>query len=265
MAMQAANDIRRLVLDLALWGKRGHIPSALSLVDILAVLYGEVLAHRPHEPTWEERDRLILSKGHGCLSLYATLAIQGYFDPAIASDIFSFESNFGGHPEWGRVPGVEASTGSLGHGPSLGVGRALAARAGGKNWHTYVVVGDGELAEGSVWEACLGAAHHSLSNFTIIIDENQQQSYGPTKLVCDLGDIGEKFRAFGFQVYEVDGHDHGSLRKALSARNEGPIAVVARTIKGYGITQLEGDPSWHHRSALSEQEIGSLQKSLRMP
>ncbi len=179
------------------------------------MLYDDVLRIDPKNPRDPERDRAILSKGHGCLALYALLADRGFFPLSELDDFCGTDSILGGHPEYGMVPGVEASTGALGHGLSIGVGLALAARMRGRAYRTFVLMGDGEINEGSVWEAAMGAAKHGLDNLVALIDYNKLQSYGPTDYVLPLEPLADKWRSFGFVVEELNGHDVGALRNAL--------------------------------------------------
>ena len=245
--------LRRLTVDALIGGERGHIGSTMSLIEILRVLYDSVLNYRADEPDWAERDRCVLSKGHGCLALYALLADKGFFDPAALTDFCRHHSFLGGHPERGKIPGVEASTGALGHGLSLGVGMALAQRMRGRSARVFVVMGDGEINEGSVWEAAMNAAKHRLDNLVAIVDYNKIQSAGATAVIQDLEPLGDKWRAFGFETQEVDGHDITALEQVFSAAPHAggkPTAVICHTVKGKGIPFAEHDPSWHHKSKL---------------
>jgi len=191
---------------------RGHMGSAFSLMEMLRVLYDDILKFDPQRPRWAERDRMVLSKGHGALALYAMLADKGFFPREEMDRYCRPDGILGGHPEFSKVPGVEASTGSLGHGLPMGMGMAMTLRGKGR---VFVVVGDGECNEGSVWECALHAAKHHLDNLTVLVDYNHFQSYGPTDDVLPLDPLGGKWQAFGFGVREVDGHDVASLRGAL--------------------------------------------------
>lgn len=256
--------LRGLIVDALEGGKRGHVGSSLSLVEILRVLYDSILNVRPAEPSWSQRDRFILSKGHGCLTLYAILADKGFFPAQELRRQCSAGALLAGHPET-RVPGVEASTGALGHGLAIGTGMALAARMRGEAWRVFVVTGDGELDEGSVWESALSAAKHRLDNLTLIVDYNKLQSYGPVADVMPLEPLADKLRSFGFAVREVDGHDVGALHAALSATPfevGRPNAVVAHTVKGRGIAFAEHDPAWHHKAKVSSENISALRAAL---
>ena len=247
-------------------GGRGHVGSAFSLVEILRVLYDDVLQYDSKNPRWAQRDRCILSKGHGCLALYVLLAEKGFFPEAELWKFCKPDGILGGHPEYGKVPGVEASTGSLGHGLPIGVGMAIHARNSKASHRVFVVGSDGESNEGSVWEAALCASKHRLSNLTVLIDYNKQQSYSTTYEVLDLEPFADKWRAFGFAAEEVDGHDVSQLRAALKRtpfdRNK-PSVIICHTIKGKGVSFVENNLNWHHKNKVSEDEIKSLLAGLR--
>jgi transketolase len=243
--------LRRTIVQAMRCAGRGHLASALSLVEILRVLYDDVLRLDPARPDWSGRDRLILSKGHGCLALYAILADKGFFPKSELERFCALEGMLGGHPERGKIPGVEASTGSLGHGPPIGVGMALAARMSGRDSRVFVVIGDGEAGEGSVWEAALCASKHQLDNLTILMDYNKLQSYGPVAQVAPLEPLADKWRAFGFCVAEVDGHAPAALAavlRSLPLVKGLPSAVICHTVKGKGLEDVEGNLAWHHKS-----------------
>lgn len=256
--------LRRLVVEALEGGGRGHLGSALSLIEILRVLYDDVMSIRPAEPKWAGRDRCILSKGHGCLALYAILADKGFFPAAELRRFCHYDSYLGGHPEAGKVPGAEASTGALGHGLSIGVGMALGLRLRASASRVFVAMGDGEINEGSVWEAALSAGKHRLANLTAIVDYNKIQSYGFTDEVQPLEPLADKWRAFGFATVEVDGHDVDALRSALSARDPDgrPSAVICHTVKGKGVPFAENDPKWHHKSKIAPSEIEAMYAAL---
>src|SRR5437868_6067988 len=201
-----SRDLRCQIVRMLEKGGRGHVGSAFSLVEMLRVLYDEVLKFDPKNPRSPQRDRFILSKGHGCLALYVLLAEKGFFPEAELWKFCKPDGILGGHPEYGKVPGIEASTGSLGHGLAIGVGMAVNARFEKAAHRVFVVISDGESNEGSVWEAALCAAKHKLSNLVVLCDYNKQQSYGTTYEVLDLDPLADKWRAFGFAVEEVDGH-----------------------------------------------------------
>jgi transketolase len=262
---QRSKYLRKLIVRGLEGGGRGHIGSSMSLVEIMRVLFDSYLRYKPSDLTWPDRDRFILSKGHGCLALYAILADKGFFDPEELDGFCKVNSRLGGHPEMGKLPGVEASTGALGHGLSIGVGRALAARIRKQDYRVVVVTGDGELNEGSVWEAAMSAAKHRLSNLTVFVDYNKLQSYGLTKEVLDLEPLADKWKAFGFEVTEVDGHDMQALESLvalLPLNAQKPTAVICHTIKGKGIPFAEGKAEWHHKSGLSPHDISELYECL---
>lgn len=262
---ERSKALRRLVLRGLAGGQRGHLGSSMSLIELLRVLYDDVLQFHPDEPRWVERDRLILSKGHGCLGLYALLADQGFF-PVAELDRFCHSDSFlGGHPEYGKVPGVEASTGALGHGLSIGVGMALAARIALRDHRVVVITGDGEINEGSNWEAALSAAKHRLGNLILLVDYNKLQSYGLTQEVADLEPLTAKWAAFGFHTQEVNGHSIPALRNALRqawAMDSQPSCIICHTVKGKGFPFAEYHPDWHHKSRIDEAQIQALQAAL---
>jgi transketolase len=237
----------------------------MSLVEIIRVLYDDVLRYRTWEPKWRERDRMILSKGHGCLALYVALADKGFIPLETLDTFCRRDSILGGHPEAAKIPGVEASTGSLGHGLSYGLGMALAARIEGRDTRVFVVMGDGEINEGSVWEAALCIGKHRLANLTAIIDYNKLQSAGPTREIQDLEPLADKWHAFGFAVEEVDGHDVAALRalfRRLPLAQDRPSAIICHTVKGKGLPFAENDPNWHHKAKVSDDLIIEMYAAL---
>lgn len=247
--------LRELVLRALKNGGRGHVGPALSIIEAMAVLYGDVLNVRPDQPDWADRDRFILSKGHGCLAQFAALADAGFFAVEELDRFCRFDGLLGGHPEI-KVPGVEASTGALGHGLPIGVGMALAARARGLGHRVFVLCGDGEINEGSVWEAALSASKHALSNLTVMVDYNKMQSAGPVAEVQPLEPLALKWRAFGFDAVECDGHDEDALRAALApAAGDRPQVVICHTVKGKGFSAAEHNNDWHHKSNLRQEEL----------
>jgi transketolase len=256
--------LRRLAVRALDMGERGHIGSTMSLIEILRVLYDDVLRFRPSEPAWPGRDRMILSKGHGCIALYVMLADKGFFPEETLDTFCHRDSILGGHPESAKIPGVEASTGALGHGLSVGVGMALAARIQKRDSRVFVVMGDGEINEGSVWEAAMCAGKHGLSRLTAIIDYNKIQSAGPTREIQDLEPLTDKWRAFGFATLEVDGHNVGELQKVFKRPpdNDRPTAIICHTVKGKGIPFAEHDPAWHHKAKLPAETIARMYEAL---
>lgn len=230
----------------------GHIGGSLSAMDILACLYYQTLRIRPDDPDWPDRDRFILSKGHSVEGYYAILADRGFFPKAMLATYSQAGTALIGHPST-AVPGVDWSTGSLGHGLSVGVGIALGAKRQGKAFDTYVLMGDGELAEGSVWEAAMAGAAYGLDNLTAIIDRNGLQISGTTETVMPLEDLGAKWRAFGWDVTELDGHDHQALQAYFAQPASGPRCLIARTVKGKGCPAAENRAEWHHHVPNAQQ------------
>ena len=257
-------DLRRKMVGVLDSSRRGHLGSAFSLVEILRVLYDDVLHYDPKRPDWPERDRCVLSKGHGCIALYVLLAEKGFFPQAELTKFCKSDGILGGHPE-NKVPGIEASTGSLGHGFSIGIGFALNARYEGSNHRIFTIVGDGESNEGSVWEAALSAGKHKLDNLTVILDYNKHQSYGSTREVQDLEPISQKWQSFGFAATEIDGHDVDQLRSAFQAlplETGKPSVVICHTVKGKGVDFIQNDMKWHHKNRVADEEIQALLAAL---
>lgn len=253
-----ANRIRVHVLRMVHRAKSSHVGGLLSIADMLAVLYGKALRIDPAQPDWTDRDRFILSKGHCCAAVYAALAERGFFPKKWLDDYYTNESHLAGHITH-NVPGVEASTGSLGHGLPIGCGMALA----GKHDHhrVFVMLGDGECDEGSIWEAALFAPHHHLDNLTVIVDYNKLQSFGTVKEVLDLEPFGEKWRSFGWVVREIDGHDFKQIEDALTNvpfELGRPSCIIAHTVKGKGVSFMENQLIWHYMPPNDEQLIQAL-------
>lgn len=231
-----------------------HIGTCLSMADILAVLYSGVLHLNPAKPDWPERDRLILSKGHGAAILYAALAETGFFSIDELNTYCRANSRLTGHISH-HVPGVEVSTGSLGHGLSFGTGMALASKRDQNNWRVFVILSDGELDEGSNWEPILFAPHHHLDNLVAVVDYNKIQSFGTVEEVLSLEPLRAKWEAFGWEVMEVDGHNHDELSECLSSipfKTGKPSVLIAHTVKGKGISYMENNLAWHYRSPNDE-------------
>lgn len=242
--------------------KASHIGSALSISDILAVLYGRVMKLDPKNPRWAGRDRFLLSKGHACVAVYAALAERGFISEADLASYGQDHSVLMNHISH-KVPGVEFSTGSLGHGLPFGTGKALAAKKQGAAWRTFVLMGDGEMAEGSNWEAMQFAAHHQLDNLVGIIDYNKLQSLTTVEKTLRLEPLADKLRAFGWAVQEVDGHDHEQLARALGSKpwSAGqPSMLVAHTTKGKGVSFMENSVEWHYRSPSNEHLAQALER-----
>lgn len=249
-AEKLATVIRAHALRMVAKSNASHIGTCLSMADLLAVLYGEVIQVNPKEPARSDRDRFILSKGHGAAIVYATLAELGFFPTEWLDHYCEDGAPLTGHISH-KVPGVEVSTGSLGHGLPIGCGMALAAKRDRSSWRTYVMLSDGELDEGSNWEAILFAGHHRLENLVAIVDYNKIQSFGTVKEVLDLEPLAEKWRAFGWSVREIDGHNFSAIREALSSLPFGegkPNMILAHTTKGKGVSYMENQLAWHYRS-----------------
>jgi transketolase len=242
----------------------GHPGGSLSEVELLLALYFRVLKHDPHNPQWPDRDRFVLSKGHGCPALYAVLAEAGYLDPAIIPTLRKLGSPLQGHPDKRFLPVLEASTGSLGQGISLGIGMALAARLDKLDYHTFVMVGDGEIQEGQNWEANMFASFHKLSNLTVIVDYNKQQLDGFLNDILDVKPLAEKFRSFGWNAIEIDGHKFEevipALEQARSNTSDKPTAVIANTIKGKGVSFMENNPKWHGVAPKPEEMAAAVKE-----
>ena len=263
-----ANRIRIDIVKMIGAAGSGHPGGSLSAVELLVALYFRVLRHDPRRPDWPDRDRFVLSKGHGAPVLYATYAHAGYLDPAVLPTLRKLGSPLQGHPDKRMLPILEASTGSLGQGISIGIGMALAARLDKRDWHTFVMVGDGEIQEGQIWEAAMYAGFHRLSNLTVIVDYNKQQLDGFLADILDPAPVGEKFRAFNWNVIEIDGHDLeqciDALQKARSGSASRPTAVIANTIKGKGVSFMENNPDWHGVAPKKEQVEAALKELERI-
>lgn len=242
-------DLRKDIFLAAYGAGAAHLASAFSLVEILSVLYGGILRHDPRDPGWEGRDRLILSKGHGSLALYAVLCREGYFPREELWRFCGPGSILGGEPNVLECPGVEASTGSLGHGLSVALGMALALKGDGRSNRVYAILGDGECQEGSVWEAVQAAPAFALDNLTVILDHNRIQKMDFIHRILGEDDPEKRFSAFGWQVRTCPGHDEQALRGALTApwEPDRPRCLIADTVKGKGLSLMENDPSWHWR------------------
>ncbi|MFM1806265.1 MAG: transketolase [Pseudomonadota bacterium] len=253
-----ALQIRRTVLQTAIWGGKGHIPPAFSWADIAAALfYGNILQVDSQNPKWKDRDRFILSKGHACLSLYAALSDLGFFSTEELKFFAGNGSMLPGHPD-AEIPGVEVCSGSLGHGLSVGAGMATSAKLNGLSWFTYVVLGDGECHEGSIWEAAMYSGHQKLGRLIAIVDRNMLGATDFTENYASLGSIAARFEAFGWDSVEVDGHNFQELMQALSQSRERsldakPLCVIAHTTKGKGVDFMENSKFWHHQMPKGEQ------------
>lgn len=255
-----ARSIRRTSLQMVHAANLGHPGGDLSAADILTALYFHVLRIDPAHPGWPDRDRFVLSKGHCSAALYATLSEAGFFPRELLAGYMRPLSKLNGHPDRNKVPGVEANTGPLGHGLPIAVGMAKAAKILGATWRTFVLTGDGELQEGSNWEAAMSAAHFGLDNLTVIVDRNGLQQGAPTEETIRLEPLGERWRAFGFAITEIDGHDLDALTAVLAATATGgtPRCIIARTHKGRGVSFIEDRVEWHHRVPTSEELAAAL-------
>jgi transketolase len=259
-------EARKLIVQAIHHAGAGHLGGPLSATDLLIALYFDQMAIDPSRPDWEERDRFILSKGHSSIALYTVLAMRGYFPVDELNTFDAAHSRLQGHPDMHALPGLEMSTGSLGQGLSPGAGMALGARLRGLSFHTWVMLGDGEIQEGQIWEAAFIASRYRLDNLSVILDYNGLPQFGwPQEggftRETPIDDPGAKFRAFGWQVIECDGHDQASIREALDAAkaNKGlPTCVVAHTIKGKGVSFMEGDFNWHAKVPTDENLATAL-------
>jgi transketolase len=245
-----AKELRRTIFKTICNGGGGHLPASFSIVELLTVLYFSVLRIDPNNPADPNRDRFILSKGHAGVALYAVLAEKGFFDKRHLDTYGKRGTILGGHPDMYKVPGVEASTGALGHGFPFAVGMALAGKMDKKDYRVFTILGDGECQEGSVWEAALFAPKHRLDNLTVIIDYNKFQAMDLLEKIIPLEPLADKWRAFGWEVAEVDGHNIPLLQnlfRSLPLSENKPTLVIAHTVKGKGISFMENVPIWHYR------------------
>lgn len=260
-----ADEIRKWIYVIAHHAGGGHMGSAFSMADLIATLYfGDVLKYDPKNPDWEERDRFVLSKGHACYALYAVLAKAGYYEESELRNVGKPGSKFGGHPKINEIPGVEASTGALGHGLSFTIGMALAHRIDNKENHFYVMLGDGECQEGSVWEGALSAPTLQLDNLTVIVDHNKLQAMDRLENIVKMEPFADKWRDFGWNVVEIDGHNIEEIRSALLIRKKDiPTVIIANTVKGKGVSFMEGVPIWHYRMP-NETELPILMRDLKL-
>jgi len=267
---QKANQLRGDVLTTVTHANSGHPGGALGMADILTALYYKYLRHDPSNPNWEERDRFVLSNGHTCPLLYAILADRGYFPRAELDGFRKLGAMLQGHPStaW-NIPGVEASSGSLGNGLSVALGMAMGAKLAGHDSRVYCFSSDGELQEGQPWEAATAAAHHRADNLCLMIDWNGCQIDGRVEDVMDVGNLADKFRAFGWHVHEIDGHNYDEIMAAfvsfLAAKGSGqPTAIAAHTVLGKGVSFMEDVPKWHH-GVLSREQLEQAFADLGLP
>lgn len=257
---EKARLIRMGIIEALGIGNRGHLGGSMSCADIVAALYFCKMRHSPENRNDPNRDRFIMSKGHSVLAQYAALAEAGYFEKSALSSTKSLGSILQGHPER-STPGVEANTGSLGQGLSIGVGMALAGKADSRDYHVYVITGDGELAEGQIWEAAMAASNYNLDNLTVIVDMNGIQAMGNTRDRFRIQNISGRFATFGWKTFEIDGHDMESILEALDATNTVrgcPSAIIARTIKGKGVNFAENKHTYHNNLLTAEDRVNAI-------
>jgi transketolase len=261
---QIARRLRRDIIDMTTEAGSGHPSSSMSAIDLLVGLYcSGVLRHDPKQPAWPDRDRFILSKGHATPALYAILAERGYFPHDQLGSLRRIGSPLEGHPNMRRLAGVEASTGSLGQGLSIGLGHALAGRIDRRSYRTYVMCGDGEMDEGQVWEALMSAPHHGVDTLTLIVDHNKAQQSGLVERVLDYRPLADKLRAFHWYVEEIDGHDMNAVLQALErvqTISGRPQAIVAHTVKGKGVSFVEADWSYHGKPLTDEERLKAFEE-----
>ena len=259
--IQKSNELRADILTMVHNAASGHPGGSLSIVEILMALYYEVANVDPKNPNMENRDRIVLSKGHAAPALYAILAQKGYFPHDDLKGFRQIDSHLQGHPDMTKTPGVDANTGSLGQGVSIAVGMAMAAKYKKEDHKVYAVLGDGEIQEGLVWEAAMASAHYKLDNLTVILDNNNCQIDGYVQDVMSIGDPIAKFTAFGFECFDVDGHDIDAITKALKAPVSGkPKMIRCKTVKGKGISFMENQPGWHGKAPNDEQYESAMKE-----
>lgn len=263
------NTLRKTVLDMAYAGSTVHIGCAFSIIELLAVLYRHHLRYPANDPRAAERDYLVLSKGHGVMAQYACMRELGWLNDEAFTHYFADGSDLKGLSD-SRVPGLEVTSGSLGHGFSVGVGLAKGAQIRGTDQKTYAIVGDGEINEGPIWEGCLFAAHHELGNFMVIVDENGYQAMGHTEEVLNLGSVQAKFESFGFEAVTIDGHDEKAINNAITnlwtSASRKPKALVAKTVKGKGVPFMEHNNIWHYTRLNADtyaQAVAALEGSVQ--
>jgi len=261
-----ANQLRQDIIKMVATAGSGHPGGSLSAVEFITALYFDVMQNiDPKNPRKENRDRFVLSKGHCCPVLYAALARRGYFDVSHLEKLREYQSILQGHPDMNKTPGIDMSTGSLGNGLSVGLGMALSARIRGLDYKVYVMLGDGEMQEGMIWEAAMCAAHHKAKNLIAIVDCNNLQINGTLEEIMNVEPLTDKWRAFGFEVMEVDGHNIAALcdvfEKAKANKSGKPVLIYANTVKGAGVTYMEGHHGWHY-GALNEEKFNEAKASL---
>ncbi|MEQ6359972.1 transketolase [Thermoanaerobacter thermohydrosulfuricus] len=260
---QKAKEVRIDIINMLAEAGSGHPGGSLSCADILTLLYFDKMNVKPDNPKWEDRDRLVLSKGHAAPALYAVLAEKGFFPKEELKTLRKLASILQGHPDMKSTPGLDMTTGSLGQGLSAANGMALAGKLDKKGYRVYVILGDGELQEGQIWEAAMTAAHYKLDNLTAILDFNGLQIDGPNREVKNIEPVNEKFKAFGWHVIEIDGHDFDQIDKAIEeakATKGKPTLIIAHTIKGKGVSFMENQVGWHGSAPNEEQRQKAIQE-----
>jgi transketolase len=260
---EIAKRTRRYIIEMITAAKSGHPGGSLSAVEILVTLFFDVMRHDPNNPKWPDRDRFLLSKGHACPVLYSVMAEAGYTPIDELKNLRKLGSIYQGHPDVRFIPALEASTGSLGQGLSLGIGMSLSARLNGSPSRTYVVLGDGEIQEGQIWEAAMFGSYHKVDNVVAIVDYNKIQLDGFVKDIMDLEPLDDKWRSFGWHVIDIDGHSIPALQKAFAeaAATKGkPTAIIAQTIKGKGVSFMENNPKFHGMAPTNEEAAKALQE-----
>lgn len=260
-----AHELRNLCVDTVVWAGSGHIGGSLSAMDIFTILYYKYMKINPKNPNWPERDRFIVSKGHAGVGYAPVLADKGYFSKELLKEYNHTGSSLGMHLDSTKVPGVDASTGSLGHGLPIALGTALAARLQGKTYMTYCLLGDGECNEGSIWEAAMAASHYKVTNMITIVDRNKCMIDGPTEEVMRLEPFAKKWEAFGFIVKQINGHSFKELSEAIEyaqGEKKAPVVIIANTVKGCGIDFMENDYRWHY-GGLDSEKVQQAKESLQ--
>lgn len=257
---EQAVQLRRDIIEMIHAAKAGHPGGSLSAVDMITALYFHVMRIDPQNPRWEDRDRFVLSKGHACPALYAALARRGFFDPKHLTTLRQYHSILQGHPDMNKTPGIDISSGSLGNGLAIGVGMAMSGRLHHQDYMTYVMLGDGEVQEGMVWEAAMAAHHHDLGNLVAIVDCNGVQINGWVNEIMTVEPLADKWRAFGWNVVEVNGHNMKDLLTVLHTAKtmRHPTVILMRTVKGRGVSFMEDDCKWHGNSPSDEELVQAI-------
>ncbi len=262
-----AREVRKDILKMTSNAQSGHPGGAMSAADIIVTLYYYKMRHDPLNPKWEERDRFVLSKGHVCPALYSVLARTGYFPLEKLTEFRKIDGSLQGHPDMHKTPGIEISTGSLGHGIGAAVGMAMGLKLSGSDSKVYCMIGDGEAQEGSIWEASMAASHYNLNNLVVILDNNNLQIDGPVDEVMSIYPAAEKWRAFGWNVMEINGHDFKEIKEALDKADQSkfkPTMIIAKTVKGKGVSFMENRAEWHGKALPPEllkealKELGEI-------